>query len=274
MKDRNFSWGTVHLLIRRYLAENSRQIWMSIGVCFGLMFLMALLFDGRTKDMGIGGIIWLFLFAIGGIAVQVSASLTFSSMSTKPKRIVAMMVPASKAEKFTSLILIYNIFGPIAIICSALLADTLSSMIHFHAPYFFGVFKLIVDIFPNIDFSDFREHWGIIVEVGSLFVLGGVGMLLFNQALYTLGSAFWPKKSFLKTFCVLYVIQMVFTIFFGFIIQPEMFKWFFELFENGQSWHFYAWGILITGYLIVFAIYWYAWRRYKNTQLVQTFMMN
>lgn len=265
----------VRLLIRRYLNENSRQLWMSTGVCFGIMLLMALLFNSNY-EYGWGAVIWMMFFFIGSISVGVSASLTFSSMSSKPGRIVAMMLPASKAEKFTSLMLIYNVFGPIAILLSALAADTLSSLLHMHAPYFFDAFKIVIDVFPQIDFEDFREHWGEIIEASSLLLLGFASLFLCNQAIYTLGSAWWPKKSFIKTFCALYALQMLL----GIVMSARIFNlnWFFrwiaDLNFEDISWHFIAWGSLIVWYGIIFAIFWAAWRRYKNTQLVQKFMMN
>lgn len=273
----SFSWARVRLLIRRYLNENSRQLWMAVGVVFGVMFLLALLFNSLDmNDSAFGVVIWLTLFFIGGLAVEVSASLTFSSMSTKPRRIVAMMVPASKAEKFVSLMLIYNIFDPIAILLSALAADAFSAGLHLRAPYFFDMFKMMVGIFPQIDFSELSGHWGQVIEAIALIVLGLASMFFFNQSVYTLGSALWPKKSFIKTFCALYVIQMVLSIFLSIGLLGH--DWILDMLSRinfgDVSWHLVIWGTMIVWYAIIIAIFWSAWRRYKSTQLVQKFMMN
>lgn len=271
---KKFSWAVVRLLIRRYINENSRQLWMSCGVVFGIMFLMALLING--KDNVQGAVMWFTFLFIGSIALGVSSSLTFSSMSTKPKRIVAMMVPASKGEKFASLMIIYNVFGPLAIVLSALAADTLSSLIHLNAPYFFNAYSFITNLFPSIYSSDFSEYWGVIIEVSALVILGFASLLLCNQAFYTLGSALWPKKSYIKTFCALYVIQMVFSIFFsiGIVDFHWVFGWLADLDFRNVSWHLVSWIALIVWYAVIYLIFYAAWRRYKNTQLVQKFMMN
>lgn len=273
----SFSWVRVRLLIRRYLTENSRQLWMSVLVVFGVMFLLGLLFN--TMDMpeeGIGMLVWFSFFFICCLAVEVSASLTFSSMSTKPRRTIAMMVPASKAEKFVSLMLIYNIFGPIAILVSALAADALSAGLHLHAPYFFRAIEALIVMFPEIDFSELSGHWGQVIEAVSLAVLGIASMFFFSQSVYTLGSALWPKKSFIKTFCALYVLQMVLGIFLSIgVMSFEWVKNVFGFFEHGGiSVHLAIWFLMIVWYAIIIAIYWVAWHRYKNMQLIQKFMMN
>ena len=263
-----FSMSRVLFLIRRYFNENARQLLMAVGVVFGIMLFFAMTINHAmgSEYTGGGAFLWVLLSIVAGMSLIVACSLTFSSMSTKSKRIVAMMVPASKAEKFVSLLLIYNVIAPIAIIICALLADTLGSVIFLHSPYFFAFFDEVSEFLQNNMKSN--DEWEIlfalIAFIGAPFVC--------SMATYTLGSALWPKKSFIKTFCALFAIQMLIPL----VLPADLFLhlncWLRSL--HWDNHHLIIWGGIVAFYLFAACIYLLAWLRYRSTQLVQKLMMD
>lgn len=267
-----FSWSRVGLLIRRYFSENSRQLLMTLGVVFGIMLFFGLTINKSAGDYskfdGTGAILWMILFCIISFALIIVGSLTFSSMSTKPKRIVAMMVPASKSEKFVSLLIIYNVMAPIAIILSALLVDVLTSLVFMHEPYFIHFLGTLGDFFSSIK----REDYGFEVMLGIIAFVGG--SLLCSLATYTLGSALWPKKSFIKTFCVLFAFQMIIPMIIPGNLSLRLIEWIRDFDFENINLHILAWSVIAVYYAFAGFIYWLAWRRYRSTQVIQKFMMD
>ncbi len=267
-----FSWSRVGFLIRRYFSENFRQLAMTVGVVFGIMLFFGLTINKNLNDFdhfsGTGTALWLMLFAIMSFAMIVVGSKTFSSMSTKPKRIVAMMVPASKSEKFVSLLLIYNVIMPIAIVVSALLVDVLTSLFFAHKPFFVEFAGSMGELFDSIK----REDYGFEVMAGIIALV--VGSLLSSLSIYTLGSALWPKKSFIKTFCVLFAFQMIIPMVFPGNLTLHFIEWLRDFDFENINLHLLAWGGIALVYVFDGFIYWLAWRCYRSTQVIQKFMMD
>lgn len=265
-----FSWSRVWFLIRRYFNENFRQLSMTVGVMFGIMLFFGITINrtiGNFED-GAGMVLWLIFFGIISFAMTVTGSLTFSSMSTKPKRIVAMMVPASKAEKFISLLLIYNIFAPLLIVFSSLLVDALTSLLFLHEPFFIQLLKQAGNVFAALK----GEDYGLEIFFGILCGVGG--SLTCSMATYTLGSSLWPKKSFIKTFCVLFAVQILIPFFVPVDFAASLIRWIRDSNIDDMSIHLMAWGGIALIYAFAAFLYWLAWRRYRSTQLIQKFMMD
>lgn len=265
-----FSWSRVWFLIRRYFNENFRQLWMTLGVMFGIMLFFSITINRTIGNIGsdAGIVLWLIFFGIISFALTVVGSLTFSSMSTKPRRIVAMMVPASKSEKFVSLLIIYNIFAPLLIVFSALLVDALTSAIFLHEPFFIYLLRHAGDFLAAIR----GDSYGIEIFFGIMCGVGG--SLTCSMATYTLGSSIWPKKSFIKTFCVLFAIQVFMPFFVPIDFAASLIRWIRDIDIDAISVHVMAWSGVALIYLFAAFLYWLAWRRYRSTQLIQKFMMD
>lgn len=268
----SFSCSRIRYLIRRYFNENYRQLSMAIGVVFGIMLFFGITINKTIDDYdhfnGTGAVLWIVLFCIISFSMSVIGSLTFSSMSTKPKRIVAMMIPASKAEKFVSLLLIYNLILPFLIILSALLVDALTSLLFLHQPFFIQLLGNMGKFFMELKGFDY----GLEIFFGVLAVISV--SLLSSMAIYTLGSALWPKKSFIKTFCVLFAVQ----VFMPYIIPVDLMAKIIRNIRDAEldhlRVHILAWGAIVLGYAFTGLIYWLAWIRFRSTQLIQKFMMD
>lgn len=257
-------------LSRRDLVENRRNLLMTLGVMFGLLLLVAILITKVSSDSftftpeGRGVVVWVTFFYLSILVVQVLGSLTFSNLSLKVKRINALMLPAAKSEKFVSRILIYVVGGNIALIVSLLLADALSSLL-------FGVV-------PGFTFMPIEEFFsGLNVEraYAGLFVM--IFVMLFIQSIYMLGSALWPRLSFLKTFMALLAIQILLPIIIPFGLVSDFAGWIEDIV---LSWnisetmaHVLGWTALAMCYVVTAVVYYVTWRIYKRTQVIQRFKM-
>lgn len=267
-----FSWSRVWFLIRRYFNENFRQLSMTLGVMFGIMLFFGIMINKTVGDYdhfdGTGFVLWLLLFGIIAFSFTIVGSQTFSSMATKPKRIVAMMVPASKSEKFVSLLLIYNVIAPVLIVASALVVDLLTSLMFLHEPFFIKYLSNIGEFFRQIRIEDY----GMEIFIGIVALV--CGSMLSSIATYTLGSALWPKKSFIKTFCVLFAIQVFMPFFIPADLTLRFVRWLQDVDWGNLNIHVLAWGGIALVYLFDALLYWLAWCRYRSTQIIQKFMMD
>lgn len=267
-----FSWSRVWFLIRRYFNENFRQLSMTLGVIFGIMLFFGITINKTVGDFdrfdGAGAVLWVLLFAIISFSFTIVGSQTFSSMSTKPKRIVTMMVPASKGEKFVSMLLVYNLIAPIMIVLSALAVDLLTSLMFLHEPFFIKYLGNLGELFRKIRVEDY----GLEILMGILTFVGG--SMLCSMATYTLGSALWPKKSFIKTFCVLFAVQVFMPFFIPGDLPLRFIKWLSEVEWTDMNMHVLIWSGIALVYVFAGLLYWLAWRRYRSTQLIQKFMMD
>ena len=135
------------------------------------------------------------------------ASTLMTPMNSKLKRLSYLISPSSNFEKFFSRWIIVTIGYILAFFVAMWMADALRVAV-ITARYpdleikFMDLTKLI---YPRGDYTAYRE--GVMpkdVFTISLFVY------FFSQSLYILGSTFWEKSSFIKTFVAVLIINIVF----------------------------------------------------------------
>lgn len=268
----NFSWIRVGMLLKRYFAQNRRSLLMVLAVFFGLMLFIGLMIsryvDGAPERLSM---YWFIAIWITILAYTITASLTFSSLTTKQRRLTEMMVPATKFEKFTTCIIIYVIIFPVAIWISDAAADILSAVVFGHLPSIFYFFSIL----DEFNFEGLSDTIG---AVHAFFFIVALlyGIILFSQSIYTLGSAWWPKKSFIKTSLVMYGAQMLLPLFIPWESLGNLMDWLFKGFDDSNNIMplVTMWSFVLIIFLVDFGVFALAWRRFKNTQLVQKFMMN
>ncbi len=267
------------MLTKHYFVENRRNIAITCGVIFGILLLIsilitkssytpddaALLSNHEERNM----LILAFFCMCAGLIMQILGSLTFSSMSTKSKRISNLMLPASQSEKFISQCLIYVVGGNLFLIASLLLVDTVSALIF----RMFPAWTMIPDI---MDFTGFISNYPYGYQILAMLFLGLLAMFLCSQAIYVLGSAWWPRKSYLKTFVALFVFQIATTIIipFGFLINflPSIARIFEDFDISIEQALTIGWIGIVLAYAVLFLIYWLAWQRYKRLAVVKRFL--
>lgn len=188
------------------------------------------------------------------IGLTVLGSLTFSNLSTKRSRISAFMIPASQTEKFVLRLLTYMVGGTLLLIIGFLIGLLICQIA------FGGATAAMAEIFEflNQDYSCF---------IVAAFIL----MALLGNSIYALGSALWPKLSWIKTWVVCMVIQWIGTIILVIVSVADI-HWFAFFNFCEQNFGFFKWGGLTILALLNIACWIFAWIRYKSTQIIQRFM--
>lgn len=193
--------------------------------------------------------VWIFC-----IGLTVLGSLTFNNMSSKRKRISSLMIPASQSEKFALRFIIFLIAGSLTLIIGFLIGLCICQIV-------FGggwiAFKEL-GIFLNREFS------GTIIAA---FIL----LALLGNSIYTLGSALWPKLSWIKTWVILMIIQWIGTIMMIIISSADI-SWysFFTFWHDHIS--LLKWTGLSLLIVLNIACWVLSWIRFRNTQIIQRFM--
>ena len=188
------------------------------------------------------------------IALTIFGSLTFSSLGSKKQRISTFMLPASLSEKYVLRMLVYLVGGMVTLFIGCLIAVLIAQF-----------------TFAGSAFYDIFNDWNHIWDGESFYVtmLGSTAIIL-GEAIYTLGSSLWPKLSWIKTWLVVMVIQWVGGIFLiSGLFSGIDFAYLVKFFDSGEvlSW------TLASIMAIATVVCWYlAWRRFRNTQIIQRFM--
>jgi len=263
-------------LTKRHCVENRKNIAITMSVIFGLLLLSAILLTKSMynpdfqPDESRAGAFWACACFAMGIIVQILGSLTFSAMSTKPKRITNLMLPAAQSEKFVSQCLIHVVGGNLFLILSVIIADTISALIFGMTPGWY----MLLNITWDTQFIDPHGH-----QFLCMTFLCVLWFFLINQALFVLGSAFWPRKSYLKTFVVLFAVEIILPIIIPIdlvIDFSDTIALYFMGLDNFSVNEILAfcWCAIAFAYALLALVYCLAWLRYRNMAVVKRFMMD
>ncbi|MBD5277846.1 MAG: hypothetical protein HDS32_01210 [Bacteroides sp.] len=194
-----------------------------------------------------------FLTVLFSLGLTVFGSLTFSSMSSKSSRISTLMQPASLSEKFLLRAFIYDICGLILLVVGVIVAILISQLA-------FGGGKILMNILDEV--MELKQTPYLVCMAGLSF--------LSSNAMYVLGSALWPKLSWLKTWLVSMALQWIFSLIFMTAIFSGLNMNFVEkIIKSPES---VFWFITACQVIIIIAFWWAAWWRFRTTQIIQKFM--
>lgn len=271
-ENKAFSWDRfVTLMKADYTVNKSNYIKFVIATC-GFFIALAILisiiaiidinsfknsgFDGliKSKQSSFGSAYLMISVWIFSIGMTIVGSLTFNNLSSKKRRISSFMIPASRAEKFSLRVLLYVIAGNLTLIVGFLLGLVICQIGFGGAA---SIFEDINDFFTS-------NYSGTIITAFILWALLGC-------SLYALGSALWPKLSWVKTWVVLMVLEWIGAIFMIFISSADI-SWytFFQFWDKHIN--LLKWTGLSTLAILNIACWVFAWFRYRNSQIIQRFM--
>lgn len=202
------------LLLRKDIQENWKKYLIRILTIYGALTLVTTWnsfltyseleqgFD-RLKYLNRDLIVFTaFVFFIFGC---ISASMAMEPINSKTKRLVYLMNPSSAFEKYFSRWLIMTIGYMVVFFILFWLSDATR--------------VLICSIrFPDIDVQSVHfdrlignddHRYEYVFERVSQFKFF-VGLFVFAQSLFILGSTFWPKNSLVKTFSAGIIIFITF----------------------------------------------------------------
>lgn len=212
----------------------------------------------RANGMQIITFACILIISIGSTVI---GSLTFSSMSDKRKRIATLMLPASIPQKFWLRFLIYTVGGTLLMIAGVALSNLIAQLAFGGWPY--------GNVWEGITYLYNDEHVGlrIIPILIALVMYGYTG-----NSIYALGSAFWPRLSWLKTWIVLMLFQWVVMIIMIFGAFSNLDIEGFLKFIIGIGGDVWLWVIVVSLALFNVGCWGVAYWRFRNTQIVQRFM--
>lgn len=267
-KQNAFSWKRYCNFMRLYMSRSRKELLLKGGAAAGCMVLLIVLmyhnFSNEVYQATATSAVVAFIYMI--LVFSICGSLAFACMKKKSGRISTMMIPATRSEKFWGLLTI-NVFGVnLLLILTYFITDAICSLVEGSTPWWCG--DSMAKILNNPD------AWTYVPPV----LIGLIGYFLIGQAVYVLGSAIWPKNSFIKTFAATYVLQVVLAMFVPVMALGDWFGNFIQslsLLDWTESRILATmWVAAAAVYVVLILIYWLAWRRYKSLQLVQRFIMD
>lgn len=194
-----FSFTRFGLLFRKDIVENKNLYLLGALVIFGILVILITIFglDQAYRYVKYGtylSIYFDFFFFFMVAFSLIFASVVFSRMNTKAKRIAEIVLPASALEKFIVKWLIVVVLFTFAYI-----------ILFFSAKY---VSSLIVKLFyPEVPMIGLEL-------IGANTLLTNVVAYLLLQSFYIWGAVVMPKLSFVKISVLLFICMLVYYIYY------------------------------------------------------------
>lgn len=235
IKDTFFSPSRFMNLCRKEMVENWKPAVLRVAMMYGVMAI-TFVWNGyytyrrfasphsvEHPDIDPA---WPFLlralmvfFIIFGL---LAASFTMERMKTKTGRLQVLMTPATPFEKFFSSWLLSTLVYVVVFLIVFRLADYTRVLIYMIS---YPDFKVIAPV----DFGWLvGKESGVSVYRTTNGMLGYVCAYLFFQSCFVLGSAVWPKNSFIKTVAAGVTITIVYGLIVAGVAQlafPERFHY-------------------------------------------------
>lgn len=199
---KNLNFHRVGLLIRHQIFSDIRKyrnqlLGLFIGI-FATMFFI--LFNGRWANIEEMNDTWSHSAAVsvliaGGVLSLISASLTFSPMNSKTKRITSLMLPATNLEKFVSYLTVSVVFYHLAFLVVLPLADLVQYVAFWALSYPKGF------VTPEV--------MSILSQATPFFAVLTLLGCIAQIATYVLGSAFFRRQPFILTFVANYALLIL-----------------------------------------------------------------
>lgn len=257
----SFSFTRLQALTRRYFVENRRAMLTGTLCTIGVLALIGILVGRYTDDptdsvnsAAVFGVIAFYLFPLFAC---ITGSLTFGPFKSKTGRIHAMMLPATKSEKFVMLTFIYTVLADLIYIIAYFIGELLRALLS-SGPI----------VWNNWLFSDVWDMLAAEPGEATLAIAGVVLLILSHQAIYTLGSSLWPKLSFIKTFGALFVLQFAGAFLIPVIGMTDLIDLLEKMFTNTSVTMLVFWAEIVW-LIVVAALYTGAWLRFRHLQVVQ-----
>lgn len=212
IKDKFFSSSRFMNLCRKEMVENWRTNLLRMVMVFGIMVLIFVV-NGYFKyrwwpqhaetDPMVEYALNYFII-LGWIFGCLFASMTFSKLRSKTSRLSLIMTPATSFEKYFSRWMISTIVYVVVFIILFMLAD-------------YARVIICRIIYPETTIMPASLKYLVTRNIGIGNAMGenlGIGKFmlsyLFTQSFFLLGSAVWPKNSFIKTFAAGLFIQITY----------------------------------------------------------------
>lgn len=238
IKDTFFSASRFMNLCRKEMVENWKSHVLRVAMMYGVMaiafvwngyleykpFLSTLPKHSPENDPAWSFVLRAFVvFLI--IFGMLSASFTMEKMKTKTSRLQVLMTPATPFEKYFSGWLLSTLVYIIVFLIAFKLADYTRVLVYMRYAAVYPDLKVIapVDLGWLVAIPRFNSPFDTADAA-----LGAISAYFFFQSCFVLGSAIWPKNSFIKTVAAGIIIIIVYVLvvaFFAKSLLPEHFNY-------------------------------------------------
>lgn len=211
MKDTFFSLPRFMNLCRKEMVESWRQNVLRMVLMYGVMAVVMVwngYYEYKYNHNVVNDPMWpfllvVFIWSLWGFGC-LSASFTMEKMKTKTSRISVLMTPATPFERFFSRWLVFTFVFVVVFLLSFKLADYTRELVY-------SLTYPEKDYIASVDLSRLvgNTNYYTVCRTNLEFVALIAGYF-FVQSLFVLGSAIWPKNSFLKTFASVAVIVVIY----------------------------------------------------------------
>lgn len=221
MKSQIFDAGRFNIGFRKMIMENGKRLMLYGLIVVAVPVLFSILMpyysdyylysDYMTSNDSTGAedpmwpIMIGFYFFSMVVFASISGSLMFSSMASKEGRTSMLTSPNSVFEKFLMQFIIYFVIFFIVYFCAMIIGDWLrvfSCKLMAENPSM--VKPMGLKYMLSLGWSDSLDE-----EAASIIPTMSYWGCALSIAIFSLGSAVWPKNSFVKTFAFLIAMQMV-----------------------------------------------------------------
>lgn len=187
-------------IILHTLITEKRNIFFSTMVMAAIFLFASTICAGTYSDFSNTlRINYDFAIGVANIALFVcmvlSASKMMSPLKTRASSIQYLMLPASNRDKFIARWILGVIGYSLMFLCALIIADVVQALYNICLRYTTG--SLTLSYFADAFESGFRTYDHGTSNVNTLFQ--GIVSFLWFHAVYTLGSSFFRKMSFIKT---------------------------------------------------------------------------
>lgn len=185
-------------IAKKTVVENRKPLVMGVGVYLGVCLLIGAWAGAYQSGGNITELI-LYIFMSTFVA-QIAASLIFSDLKTKERRIATFMTPAPAFAKVLPRF-IGATLGAAVVMIAGLYILELGRIVSC------GIFN---DVWPSVININQVLFYGNAPSETAWMVAGMIGVFLMAQCTFVLGSALAPKYAFIKTLICMWLAGAIF----------------------------------------------------------------
>ena len=265
-----FDWNRFCEVVKK----DFRNLWPTFGTTMIVLaslpfavWLMALVID-RTAIIS-PNIRVVMIMVFSSFAAIMLPSRLYRTMNLRGEGIYYAMLPASKLEKFLSILLYTFVVAPVLVYLGSMVLDIILRLMP-AGPYHQWLWQgdAGFPIFTGIPMDDDTipgfHSW--------LLTAAAYSSYFASPALFLYAATLFKKHKVLYTFLVLYLIEFVLTIIAIPVIMalaqnPDFMEWLYDTFHHWTPEQIFNWffGIIAAVNTIVTVLFtWMAWRRLKK----------
>lgn len=214
----SFSFPRFGKVLKKYISENWRQLAMGAGLVFGAMIIFECLISIVNSEYysseyierfqegdiiidplwsQVETIFFFMLFILGSVC----ASMMFSGLGSKEKRIYSIVFPADQLEKYAVRFVIYVLIFPVLYMAAFYVGELVRM----------GLLTYLVESTDSLFIMPMNYIFTILRtgELNTGNIISIVGFFAVQSA-FALGSILFPKGPFVKTFVIVAIICILF----------------------------------------------------------------